>query len=157
MKYWFAFEKFVKKWNDKAMGLDQVDPAKFEALPPLDMRAMDLPDKWQQRFLAIHDAGGYKTPLLFESNFNTRQLIVFNGYALLFGIFYYLKLGMHKRGLILLLASLTVVIVIHLLAWIWFKPTLLTGWFSLTLAFAFLCNRDYYNFRINGVNEFSLK
>jgi Protein of unknown function (DUF2628) len=157
MNYWTAFEKFIKKWNDKAMGIAPIDPVKTVAPPPLNMQTMNLSDKWQERFQAIHNAGGYSVPLLINSDFQSRRLITFNGYAFCFGIFYYLKLGMKKRSLILLLLSLIVVAVLHLIMFIWFKPSLLTGWFSLTLVFAFMCNRDYYNFRINGVDEFKLK
>ena len=63
---------------------------------------------------------------------------------------------MKQRGLMLFQVSLAVCSLITLMLWIVISPNLMLGWFSMTIIFAFLCNRDYYNYRVNGVDKFSL-
>jgi len=64
---------------------------------------------------------------------------------------------MKQRGLMLFLVSLVVCTLITLMLWIVVSPNLMPGWFSMSIVSAFLCTRDYYNYRFNSADEFSLR
>ena len=155
-----SLDSYIKKfgqWNDRMIGKEYVDPASLPELPPLDLEQMDLSEKWKSRFQLIHKAGGHKSPKLLSMSSVERQKVVLNPMAFFFGLFYYIYLGMPKRGAMLLLTSLAFTILITLFVWKFLTPSFMFGWLSLTVLFAYRCNRDYYNFRVNGVDAFSLR
>lgn len=149
--------QWMEKINNKLVGANSTLSQDVQELKPLNLDSMDLDEKWKNRFRLIHEAGGPKSRRLHHLDASCRREVFFNGYAMIFGFFYYLKLGMIRRGLMLLLASVIACVFILLFLWIFISPNFMVGWFSLTVVFALLCNRDYYNYRINGVDEFSLE
>lgn len=151
------FLKWVEKINNRLVGDGPNAVQIVSELKPLNFDGMGLDEKWQEVFRLIHQAGGHKSKGILDLDSASRRKIFFNGYAMLFGIFYYIKLGMVKRGLMLLLASVVVGIFLLLFVWMFITLNFMLGWFSMTIVFAFLCNRDYYNHKVNGVDEFSLR
>jgi hypothetical protein len=60
---------------------------------------LQIPEKWKKKFLIIEEAGGVNTLDVGELTFGKRFSLFWNIWALLFGPFYYLFLGLWRQAL----------------------------------------------------------
>jgi hypothetical protein len=74
--------------------------------------ALDVSDKWKQKFRIFEKAGGPKLPRFKELAARERSKITFNILAFLFGPFYYLAKGMWRKALSLSAAVFVAVLVV---------------------------------------------
>ncbi len=65
------------------------------------MSEQEISGKWKKRFDLIDKAGGVKLPLVKNLSLSERVTAAFNIWGFIFGVFYYVHLGMSKKGLFL--------------------------------------------------------
>jgi len=110
------------------------------------IEALPVSEKWKARFKAIARAGGTTLPNLKNLPKNERRnAYSFNVLAFLFGPLYYIAKGMWKKGLAILLAGVSVVVVLSI-ALGYFGLGKIAGslGYGVSAVFAMRANIDYY-------------
>lgn len=118
------------------------------------IHGLPVADKWKERFIAIHAAGGPKLPAFKQLTLQQRMKAQsLNFWAFLFGPFYYLYLGMWKKGLSLFVvcASLAIAAGIALDAVGLSKVGDALG-YGVAAVYGIRANIDYYQKLVLGEN-----
>jgi hypothetical protein len=108
--------------------------------------ALEVSDKWKQRFTALHRAGGPKMPKFKElSKAERKQIGVFNILGFFFGPLYYIAKGMWRKALSLFLVCAAVAISVGLvMEHFGYERFAQAISYGLAAVFAARANIDYY-------------
>lgn len=127
---------------------DHTGTPSFEpAAPASATDTVELSEAWKKRFAQMERAGGLKMTKFKELSFSERMNCTFNGWAAIFGIFYYISKGMWKRGLVYWVMTFVGLLLLALIATLAGLDDMLSGvhfggaWAGVYGAMA---NRDYY-------------
>lgn len=83
--------------------------ARPSAKPEADVSAL-----WRIRFDLVEKAGGPSRPLLKQLRLGERFRLLFNLWAFLFGVFYYLAKGMWRKAIAMTLVAVCATVVVNL-------------------------------------------
>lgn len=106
----------------------------------------EIPPKFERVFTLIDEAGGTKLPHINKLNSKDKQVVAFNIWGGLFGLFYYLYYRMWKKGLTLTVVSIIVSIVLQLILAIFMSESTLD---SLTSLISFAVSIAIFGTRAN--------
>lgn len=110
---------------------------------------LEISDTWKKKFEFMQEARGAK--LIKGISFKERFDLVFNIWAMVFGVFYYIAKGMWKKGLILQGIFLLMGVGLLLLEQVVGKTIPAVFYWSVPAAFFAICaNRDYYALKVKG-------
>ena len=116
---------------------------------PID--SLDVSESWKNRFRLIEQAGGVKLPKLRDLAFGDRMRVTFNGWAFLFGFFYFAAKGMWRKGLVLLLMCIAILTVLELiLMMIGTRHLGNSAGYGVAVLFASRANVDFYKKKVLG-------
>lgn len=99
-----------------------------------------FPPPWGYRFALIEKAGGAEMPRVRELTFGQRAGLLFNFWAMFFGVFYYLSKGMGKKGFAIVAVSVVAVVIMQAIG----GAVGATSGLVMPVLFATRANLDYY-------------
>lgn len=119
-----------------------------------DIDRLPVSEAWKKRFRAMQKAGGPSMPNLKSMPKEERKGVsMFNGFAFLFGPIYYAVKGMWRKGIVLFLICVVVVLILELaLAKMGFGKLGSAVTFGTAAVYATRANIDYYKKMVLGDN-----
>ena len=110
---------------------------------------LQIPETWKRKFMLIEEAGGVNTLDLGALTFGKRFSLFWNIWALLFGPFYYLYLGLWRQSVSYFIVYLIFILLLLSLSFTEIANAAGTG---LAIAYMMRANTLYYRKVVLGQN-----